>query len=138
MDVTVKITVLFEDLFWIAVYERSQNGRFDVAKVIFGAEPKDYEVYSYFLDNWNALRFSEPIVLDTKTERKINPKRMQRVISKQLSQKCIETKAQQALKFQQEQETLQRKSLSKKRTEQKKQQKSKIRHNKKIEKHKGR
>ena len=42
MNLTVSsITVMFEDPFWIGLYEREWNGRYEVCKITFGAEPKD-------------------------------------------------------------------------------------------------
>ena len=35
---------LFEAPFWIGLYERTDNGRYEVCKITFGSEPKDYEV----------------------------------------------------------------------------------------------
>jgi len=52
------------------------------------------------LNNWNKLIFSPPIEEHQNTKKKINPKRMQREISPKLQAKGIDTKAQQALKFQ--------------------------------------
>ena len=42
-----KLTVYFEDPFWVGVFERIENGKLTVAKVTFGAEPKDYEIQEY-------------------------------------------------------------------------------------------
>lgn len=42
--VSGKLTVFFEDPFWVGIFERIEDGRLSVAKVTFGAEPKDYEV----------------------------------------------------------------------------------------------
>ena len=42
--VSGKLTVFFEDPFWVGVFERIEDGRLSVSKVTFGAEPKDYEV----------------------------------------------------------------------------------------------
>ena len=42
-----KLTVYFEEPFWVGVFERIEDGKLSVAKVIFGAEPKDYEVQEY-------------------------------------------------------------------------------------------
>ena len=39
-----KLTVYFEEPFWVGVFERIEDGKLSVAKVTFGAEPKDYEV----------------------------------------------------------------------------------------------
>ena len=39
-----RLTVYFEDPFWVGVFEKIDNGKLSAAKVTFGAEPKDYEV----------------------------------------------------------------------------------------------
>lgn len=100
--VAIKFTVLFEDPFWVGVYERESDGKYDVCKVTFGAEPKSFEVYYFMLINWNKLRFSPSIKIELVDEIRINPKRMHREINKQLNKTGIGTKAQQALKQQHE------------------------------------
>jgi hypothetical protein len=67
--------------------------------------------------------------------RKINPKRMRRAINAQLSQTGIGTKAQQALKVQQEQNLLERKTFNRQKSEEEKQQQFELRRQKK--KHRG-
>ena len=42
-----KLTVFFEEPFWVGIFERIEDGKLSVAKVTFGAEPKDYEVQEY-------------------------------------------------------------------------------------------
>lgn len=44
-----KLTVYFEEPFLVGVFERIEDGTLSVAKVTFGAEPKDYEVQQYTL-----------------------------------------------------------------------------------------
>ena len=44
-----KLTVFFEEPFWVGIFERIEDGKLSVAKVTFGAEPKDYEVQEYIL-----------------------------------------------------------------------------------------
>ena len=39
-----KLTVYFEEPFWVGVFERIEDGKLSVAKVTFGAELNDYEV----------------------------------------------------------------------------------------------
>ena len=39
--VSDRLTVYFDDPFWVAVFERIDNGMLSVSKVTFGAEPKD-------------------------------------------------------------------------------------------------
>ena len=104
---------MFEAPFWIGVYERFDEGYYEVCKITFGSEPKDYEVYDFLLKNWNSLKFSPPIKSEITEERKINPKRMQREINNQLQNKGMGTKAQQALKLQHEQNKMERKVKSK-------------------------
>lgn len=35
---------VFEDPFWTGVFERCEDGRLSAARVVFGSEPKDYEI----------------------------------------------------------------------------------------------
>mgnify|MGYP002508799592 FL=1 len=44
-----KLTVFFEEPFWVGVFERVSDGKLSVCKVTFGAEPKDYELYEFIL-----------------------------------------------------------------------------------------
>ena len=41
------LTVLFEEPFWIGLYERRHNGYYEVCKITFGVEPKISEVYNF-------------------------------------------------------------------------------------------
>ena len=53
MDIdSTKLTVFFEAPFWIGVFERIEKRKLSVCKVVFGAEPKDYEVWEYLLKNF--------------------------------------------------------------------------------------
>ncbi len=138
MSITSKLTVYFDDPFWAAVYERAEDGRLQVSKVVFGAEPKDCEIYDFFLTNWNRLNFSGAVAATDKTAKKLNPKRMQRAITSQLMQRGIGTKAQQALKLQQEKEAVNRKVINRQKTEEDKQLRFESKQQKKKQKHKGR
>ena len=64
-----KLTVYFEEPFWVGVFERIEDGKLSVAKVTFGAEPKDYEVQEYIQKYYFSLKFSpavETVVKDIK------------------------------------------------------------------------
>ena len=61
MSIKSSLTIMFEDPFWVGIYERYDDGQYEVCKISFGAEPKDYEVYGFLLKNWNNLKFSPPI-----------------------------------------------------------------------------
>ena len=56
------LTVLFEDPFWIGVYEREEGGRYEAAKITFGAEPKDYQVYAFLLKHDRCLRLTSAVM----------------------------------------------------------------------------
>ncbi len=113
-----RFTVYFEDPFWVGIYEREEDGRYSVCKITFGAEPADCEVYEFLLKSWSRLTFSPSIPGEMPPERRMNPKRMQRAIHTQTRQQGIGTKAQQALKLQQEQGKQARKAASKEQREQ--------------------
>ena len=131
-----KITVFFEDPFWVAVFEIIENDKLSVAKITFGAEPKDYEVYECILKHYYRLQFS-PAVETVVKEAKRNPKRMQRDVKKQMKETGIGTKSQQALKLQQEQNKQERKVKSRERKEADEQRMFELKQQKKREKHKG-
>ena len=81
--VSGKLTVFFEEPFWVGVFERVSDGKLSVCKVTFGAEPKDYEVYEFVLKNYYRLRFSPAVATNVK-ETGRNPKRVQREVRKQI------------------------------------------------------
>ena len=90
--ITARLTVFFEEPFWVGVFERQTAGKLTACKVTFGASPSDGEVYAYFLRNWRTLRFSPPI--EGQAVRYVrNPKRMQRLAGREVAQ-GIGTKAQ--------------------------------------------
>ena len=132
----VKLTVYFEEPFWVGIFERIEDGKLSVAKITFGAEPKDYEVQEYIQKYYFSLKFS-PTVDTVVKDIKRNPKRMQREAKKQTIETGIGTKSQQALKLQQEQNKQERKERSRKKKEAKEQRMFELKQQKKREKHKG-
>ena len=56
-----KLTVFFEEPFWVGVFERIEDGKLSVAKVTFGAEPKDSEVYDFISKHYYSLRYSPAV-----------------------------------------------------------------------------
>ena len=130
-----KLTVYFEEPFWVGVFERIEDGKLFVTKVTFGAEPKDYEVQDYIQKYYFSLKFS-PAVETVVKDIKRNPKRMQREAKKMLKT-GIGTKSQQALKLQQEQNKQERKERSRRKKEAQEQRMFELKQQKKREKHKG-
>lgn len=135
--VSGKLTVFFEEPFWVGVFERVSDGKLSVCKVTFGAEPKDYEVYDFVLKNYYRLRFS-PAVATVVKETSRNPKRVQREVHKQVQNTGIGTRSQRALKLQQEQLKTERKTMSQEQREAEKQRQFELKQQKRKEKHRGR
>ena len=131
-----KLTVYFEEPFWVGVFERIEDGKLSVAKVTFGAEPKDYDVQEYIQKHYASLKFS-PAVDAVVKDIKRNPKRMQREARRQMQETGIGTKSQQALKLQQEQNKQERKIRSKEKKEVEELRMFEMKQLKKREKHKG-
>ena len=131
-----KLTVYFEEPVWVGIFERIEDGKLFVAKVTFGAEPKDYEVLEYVQKYYVSLKFS-PAVDTVVKDINRNLKRMQREARKQMQKTGIGTKSQQALKLQQEQNKQERKIRSKEKKEAEELRKFEMKQQKKREKHKG-
>ena len=72
-----KLTVYFEEPFWVGVFERIEDGKLSDGKLMKGnisAEPKDYSgIYSKY---YFSLKFS-PAVETVVKDIKRNPERMQ-------------------------------------------------------------
>lgn len=135
--VTGKLTVFFEESFWVGVFERTENGKLSVCKVTFGAEPKDYDVMDFVQKNYFDLQFSPAVKADARKEYS-NPKRAQREARRQTAQTGIGTKAQQALQLQREEMKTERKIVSKAQREAEKERKFALKQQKRKEKHRGR
>ena len=131
-----KLTVYFEEPFWVGIFERIEDGKLSVAKVTFGAEPKDYQVQEYIQKYYASLKFSPAV--DTLVEDiKRSPKRMQREAKRQMQETGIGTKSQQALKLQQEKNKQERKIRSREKKEAEEQRMFEMKQQKKREKHRG-
>ncbi len=133
-----KLRVFFEDQFWIGIFERVDDGKLSVCKVTFGKEPKDYEVQEFILKNYYKLRFSPSVDSVKEVKEHVNPKRLQRQVKKQIANVDIGTKSQKALKLQQEQGKIERKTRLRERRDAEKQFQFELKQQKKREKHRGR
>ena len=133
---STKLTVFFEDPYWVGVFERVEEEKLSVAKITFGAEPKDYEVYDFILNRYSDLRYS-PTVESAAKETARNPKRMQREARKQTLSSGIGTKSQQALQLQREQLKTERRSVSREQKLAEAERLFELKQQKKKEKHRG-
>ena len=132
-----KLTVLFDPPFWVGVFERESEGHFEACRVVFGAEPRDFEVYAYILDHYDRLEFSPALPTEVSAEREISPKRAQRLARRQTQSAGIGTKAQQALQLQREQQKTERRAVSRENREAEEARRYQLRQEKRKEKHRG-
>lgn len=135
-SVESKLTIYYEEPFWVGVFERIDNGKLSVCKVTFGAEPTDAQVWEFVQANYCRLQFSAPVKVEQK-QKADNPKCRQRNVRKQLETAGIGTKSQQALQKQYEENKLERKQRSREQKEAEKQRQFELKQQKRKEKHRG-
>ena len=131
------LTVLFEDPFWIGLFELADREGLRVCKVTFGAEPSEREIMEFIDRNGHRLRYSQAVDTSTTLENRKNPKRQLREARRQTIPQGIGTKSQQALRQQQEQNKTVRLQRSKAEREAEQQRRFELRQAKKKEKHRG-
>lgn len=135
-EITGKLTVYYENPFWVGFFERVEAGKLFVSKVTFGAEPKDYEVCEFVCRHYYELKFSPPIAAEVR-QTADNPKRRQRNAGKELQSAGVGTKSQQALAAQREEMKTERRQISREQREAEKQRQFDLKQQKRKEKHRG-
>ena len=95
------LTVFYEGSFWVGFFERVENRKLHVVKVTFGPDPSDKEIFELINNYYHKLQFSPEVDAKVKPEIK-NPKRKLKEAKKDIRQKGIGTKVQEALKKQHE------------------------------------
>lgn len=119
-EITGKLTVYFENPFWIGIFERGEDGKLFASKVTFGAEPKDYEVCEFVCRHYYELKFSPPVTAEVR-QIADNPKRRQRNAGKAIQGSGVGTKSQQALAAQREEMKIEHRQMSREQREAEKQ-----------------
>jgi len=132
-----KLTVYFDDPFWVGVFERDDETGLRVSRVVFGSEPTDAELYEYIQREYKSIDFGKPLKNQVKIVRKKNFKRMQREVRKEVYEEGVGTKAQQAMKLNQELNKKERQVISREQREAEQALKYKLRQDKKKGKHRG-
>lgn len=135
---SVTLTVFFEDPFWVGVIERFADGELSVCKIVYGAEPKDAEILHQLLCHYQQLRFSLAVPAAGRRSSAKNPKRAQRQAQRQIHNKGIGTRSQQALKQLQEIQKKERTIRSRAQAEADQRYKMEVKRQKKKARHKGR
>lgn len=98
-EVSSTLTVYHDGQFWVGVVEHVENGMLSVARLVFGAEPSNEEVYTWVLERYSSLCLSaetEPV--GPRAGRLPgNPKRRARAAAKAMRQRGPSTASQLAL-----------------------------------------
>jgi hypothetical protein len=132
----INLTVFFEAPFWVGVFERIDDGKLSACRVTFGAEPKDYDVWEFILQNYDRMVFSPAVETETK-QTADNPKRRLRNVRKQTERRGIGTKSQQALQLQREELKTEHRQISREQRDAEAQHRFEMKQLKKKEKRRG-
>ena len=132
-----RLTVWFADPFWVGVYEREAEGRLEVCRHTFGAEPKDGEVWQWLLSAWRGLDFSPAVEAPRRPSGRENPKRVRRQVRNRPEKTGAGTKAQQALQLQREARRAERAQRHRQRDAAEEERRFRLRQEKKKEKRGG-
>lgn len=111
---TVKATIFFEKRFWIGTFERTDQEEYAVARHLFGAEPTDAEIREFVLNHYHELRFGDPKELIHLQIKRMNPKRAQKEVRREM-EKIKETTRPSTLAQDYMREELEKKKKEKKR-----------------------
>lgn len=101
ISVSSTLTVYHDGQFWVGLAEHVEDGRYGVARIVFGAEPSNEKILQFVTSEWEKLSFFGDKVAETSKPAK-NPKRRARETAKALKRPAMSTKAQQALAAQRE------------------------------------
>jgi hypothetical protein len=141
MQTQIKVTVCLENSLWVALFERVQEEKITAARVVFGKEPTDPELYEWLLANFNELKFSGPQDFKLIIKRK-NPKRMLREVKREMDKAKgslpKESLAQETLRHELEKRKIVQKSKTKAEKEALKEEQFLLKQHKKKKKQRGR
>jgi hypothetical protein len=94
----IRFTVFFDDPFWVGVCEKQDEDAYTTARVVFGSEPGEAELYQFVIQHYNEFRFTQPVASGGPLEKQMNFKRAQRQARQNMQARGIGSKAQQAMK----------------------------------------
>lgn len=141
----LKLTIFFDGSFWCGLVEyRNERQEFRVFRYVFGKEPNEEMLFEFIfqrlprlIEKNDQIKLSRTDCIAENEAKRINPKRMQRLISQQKKQPAISTKAQLVLKEEQESKKLLRKQKHKEAKELQKKERFQQKQEKKHQKHRG-
>ncbi|NBI66793.1 DUF2992 family protein [Pseudoflavonifractor sp. 60] len=132
------LTLLFQEPFWVGIAERWDETGYSAARVVFGAQPTEPQLYEWLEKEWHRLKFSPAQEGERLAVQRKNPKRERRENRAATRPSGVSTKAQQALSLQREQEGQARKIKSRQAKLEEAERKFLLRQQKKRDKKRGR
>ncbi|WP_080121203.1 YjdF family protein [Bacillus subtilis] len=138
--IVMKLTIYYDGQFWVGVVEVVDNGKLRAFRHLFGTEPRDSEVLEFVhnqLLNMMVQAEQEGVRLQGRRQKKINPKRLQRQVSKELKNAGVASKAQEAIKLELEARKQKKKQIMKEQREHVKEQRYMLKKQKAKKKHRG-
>jgi hypothetical protein len=111
----MKLSILFEPPFWIALLEDKRDGLLYVARHVFGSEPGSEIVYEFVRSSEYQIlvdRMTVGLSVETNKQR-INPKRLRRQIQKEKERVGISNHSREVMRIQQEENKKERQLTSK-------------------------
>ncbi|MBD9366906.1 YjdF family protein [Leuconostoc mesenteroides] len=134
----LSLTIIFDQPFYVGIFERRTGNTYEVSKINLGtSEPRDSSIYDLLIENWHNVHFNTvDIVNNEQIQKKVNPKRMQRLAKKALKS-GLSTKAQEAVKLAQTAKKLEKRKHKSLRNQEIKEQRYLLSQKKKSEKHRG-
>lgn len=135
------LTIYYDGQFWVGVIEIQENGKLKAFRNVFGTEPSNAEVLEFVNKRLLAViaKSTQPGIKGKKSlNNRMNPKRLQRQVAKEMKKKGISTQAQEAIKEDILRRKVDVKSLNKQRSHAFKQKQWEIKKQKAKQKHKGR
>lgn len=137
--VIMKLTIYFDGSFWCGLVEVEDDGHYQAIRHVFGPEPKDADVWEFVTKCLpHLLKQTGAVATQKKTaEKKLSPKRMQRLINREKRQPVVSTKAQMAMSEIREQSKAANKSQKRRKKAEYADKRFQQKQAKKHEKHKG-
>jgi Protein of unknown function (DUF2992) len=137
--VQISLTVLFDDPFWVGVFERLDGGRLSAARVVFGAEPTTPEILAFVRSAYyREVQFSRVKLEVKKSSDRVSPKRAVREAKRIGAARGTTSMAQEAMRLELETRKLERKVKSREEREAEAERQFEIRRAKAKKKHRGR
>lgn len=136
----MKLTVFYEDPFWVGIVERENDGQVQAGRYVFGSEPSLQEIWEFV--GRELPRVAESlgcaVELDKTSRLAGNPKRRAREAAKESRGRGVGTASQRAIQQELEQRKLQSRAESKALREERAAYKREVARQKAKAKHRGR